>query len=185
MLVKSPFLWCCHCSLPITFLCPSPAPSLAWRETRRKLWVTDYQEDDTVEPKSSTSMTGHQSSWVSQKHVVNFLINTICIFFPSFGLMEKKSSTVRKKEKKKRKHRGKGEKITIKTKIESEGWSVRRREGKGGGNDPCIERLGSPTGMLARMVRCLQTCWGLKLTLRLRKKRETGRQATRTWALWS
>lgn len=41
-----------------------------------------------------------------------------------------------------------------------------------GGNDPCIERLGSPTGILARMVHCLQTCWGLKLTLRLKKKKK-------------
>lgn len=46
----------------------------------------------------------------------------------------------------------------IKTRIESEGESIRTTEIKGGGNDPCIERLGSPTGILARMVHWLQTC---------------------------
>lgn len=49
-----------------------------------------------------------------------------------------------------------------------------------GGNDPCIERLGSPTGILARMVHCLQTCWGLKLTLRLKKKKKEEKKKKET-----
>jgi len=41
---------------------------------------------------------------------------------------------------------------------ERERERIMTTERKRGCNDPCIERLGSPTGILARMVHWLQTC---------------------------
>lgn len=178
MLVKSPFLWSCHCSLPITFsLPPPPTPSLAWRETCRELWRTDYQEDDRVKPSShhrwpdTRSSRCHRSTlWISWQ--TRFGLH---FFFWSDG--EKKN------------YQGLKKKREDNNKDKNRKWGMVReeeRERKGGGNDPCIERLGSPTGILARMVHCLQTCWGLKLTLcRGKKKRKkAGRQTGRTWTLW-